>query len=138
MRLVDSPISRIGVASMDRAASSGPSELPYVTSRMMHHGIEVKAVGPAARGSKRRQPHGSPFEEPIRPYPIPAGCVGDCHADLRKSLPQVPFFARPGLPTRLKDLVGGERTAGLHEFSSRPECLFRRQRLLGRRLDSFG
>ena len=114
-----------------------PSELPDVTSRLLHDVVQGEAVGPPPRGSKRCQPLCSPFEESVRPYLIPAGRVGDGNAKLRESLPQVPFLDRPGLPPRLQDLVGGEGTANLHELSSCPECLFRRQRLL-RKLDALG
>jgi hypothetical protein len=115
-----------------------PSELADVTSRLLHDVVQGEAVGPASRGRKRCQPLCSPVKESVRPYLIPAGSVGDGNAELRQSLPQVPFLDRPGLPPRLQDLVGGEGTANLHELSSCPECLFRRQRLLRHRLDAFG
>jgi hypothetical protein len=114
------------------------SELPDVTSRVLHDCVHVKAVGPASRGCICCQPPCSPFEQSVRPSLIASGSVCDGNADLRKSLPQVPFLFRPGLPTRLEDLVGGEGTADVHERSSCQEGLFRRQRLLRHRLDPFG
>ncbi len=115
-----------------------PSERPGVTSRSLHDGIQVKAVGRASRGGKRCQPHCGPLEESIGPDLIPASRVRDSNAELRKALPQVSFLDRPGLPTCLEDLVGGEGTPGVHKFASCPEGLFGRQRLLRHRLDAFG
>lgn len=63
--------------------------------------------------------------------------MGDCHADLGQPLPEVALLGRPGLPARLKDLMGGKGTTDRHELSRRPQCLLGRQRHLRDRLLPF-
>jgi hypothetical protein len=45
--------------------------------------------------------------------------VGERDADLGEALPEVTFFGRPGFPTGLKYLMGGEGPAALHQITGR-------------------
>ncbi|MDQ0864719.1 hypothetical protein QF036_002300 [Arthrobacter globiformis] len=67
---------------------------------------------------------------------FPPGGVGEPDADLGETLPEVAFFGRPGFPTGLEYLMGGEGPAGLHQTPSRDQRLRRRQRLLRDRLNA--
>ena len=107
------------------------------TSCALNRHGQVKAVGPASGGGIRFQPLRSAVEESIRPNLIPACCVSHGNTELRKALPQVPFLDRAGLPTCLQDLVSGEGTPALDEFSSCLDCVFWREGLLRDRLDTF-
>ena len=110
------------------------SERSDVTARLPYGCIQVKPVGRASGRSKRGQSLGGTVEEAIGSNRISASRVRHGHTDLRKPLPQISFLNRPRLPTRLQNLVGGERTACLHERSSRCKCLLGRQGLLRHRL----
>jgi hypothetical protein len=57
-------------------------------------------------GSKHCEPVRRALEKSIGSHLISAGRVCHGNADLRESLPQVPFLGRPGLPTCLQYLVG--------------------------------
>ena len=116
------------------AFRASPSELSDVTARLLYGCIHVKPVGPASGRSKRGESLRGTVEEPISSNRVSASCVRHGHTDLRKPLPQISFLNRPRLPTRLQHLVGGERTACLHERSSCFKCLLGRQGLLRHRL----
>src|SRR6478752_1868940 len=116
------------------AFRASPSEASDVTARLLYGCIHVNPVGPASGRSKRGQSLRGTVEEPISSNRISASCVRHGHTDLRKPLPQISFLNRPRLPTRLQHLVGGERTACLHERSSCFKGLLGRQGLLRHRL----
>ena len=116
------------------AFRASPSELSDVTARLLYGCVQVKPVGPASSRSKRGQSLRGTVEEPISSNPICASRVRHGHTDLRKPLPQISFLNRPRLPTGLQHLVGGERTACLHERSSCFKCLLGRQGLFRHRL----
>ena len=105
-----------------------------MTARLLYGCIHVKPVGPASGRSKRGQSLRGTVEEPSSSNRISASRVRHGHTHLRKPLPEISFLNRPRLPTRLQHLVGGERTARLHEGSSCVKCLLGRQRLLRHRL----
>lgn len=131
------------VPPMERLATLGRGLVrvaltAYLPARTLHDRGEVGAVGLASSRGIRGQLRSRSISEPLRPCLVAAGSMGDRHADLRQPLPKVTFVARPGLPARFQNLMGGERTAGLHEFVSCPQRLLRRQRLLRDRLNSLG
>ena len=109
-----------------------------MTSRLLHHHGQVKAIGPASRVTKCLQRVRRALEESISSSLISAGRVRDGYTDLRQALPEVPFLGGPGLPPRLQNLVGGERATGLQKCSSCPQRLVRGKGLLRHRLDAFG
>ena len=117
-----------------RRVPASPSELSDVTARLLYGCIQVKPVGLASGRRKRGQSLRGTVEEPGSSNRISASRVGHGHTDLRKPLPQISFLNRPRFPPRLQHLVGGERTACLHERSSRFQCLLGRQGLLRHRL----
>jgi hypothetical protein len=116
------------------AFRASPSEVSDVTARLLYGCIHVKPVSPASGRSKRGQSLRGTVEEPISSNRISASRVRHGHTDLRKPLPQISFLNRPRLPARLQHLVGGERTACLHERSSCFKCFLGRQGLLRHRL----
>ena len=77
-----------------------------------------QARRPRVRSPQRAESLRGTVEEPICSNRISASIVRHRHPDLREPLPQISFLDRPRLPTRLQHLVGGERTACLHERSS--------------------
>ena len=105
-----------------------------MTARLPYGCIQVKPVGPASGRSKRGQSLRGTVEEPSSSSRISASRVRHGHTDLRKPLPQISFLNRSRLPARLQHLVGGERTACLHERSSCFKCLLGRQGLFRHRL----
>lgn len=67
---------------------------------------------------------------------VTAGGMRQADTDLRETLPQVSFFGRTSLPAGLQDLMSSERLASLHQPPGQVNCLHRRQRLFGNRLDA--
>ena len=118
-------------AGVSRSAAfrASASELSDATARLLYGCIHVKPV--SLRRSQQTwsvAPRHGRRADQLQPY----------FRELRASwphrpaqpLPQISFLNRPRLPTRLQHLVGGERTACLHQRSSCFKCLLGRQGLL--------
>jgi hypothetical protein len=102
------------------------SERAVVASCVARGLLHVDAVRAASRRRKCGESVAGPFEEALGSDLVPAGSMGEGHADLRQALPEIALLGRGRFPACLEDLVGGEGATFVDELSGLLERLVRR------------